>query len=193
MPILPPPSLDTQLDIRCPRCGGRAAWTEPFAYVRKAELEQMAPEQAARLRTWGRWTVRERFPSVAPWKAPARGEGYTYGKNGVVRCGACHLVARHRLRWPEDLYFRWSVRGTPLWAWDAEHACVLRDYIAARHRDPFRYPRPYPRTLMRLPRDVLAGRNRERVAGQIEAALRAAGVPLDPPLRARTAAEEGAP
>jgi hypothetical protein len=101
----------------------------------------------------------------------------------VVRCSQCHLVALHRLRWPADAYFRWSVRGTPLWAWHAEHARVLLDYVAARVRDPFRYPAPYPRALQRLPAEVLAGRNRERLAGQMAATLAALEIPLQPPLR----------
>jgi hypothetical protein len=93
-------------------------------------------------------------------------------------------VAAHRLRWPADAYFRWAVRGVPVWAWHEEHARVMHHYIAARVREPFRYPAPYPRALQRLPATVLAGRNRERLAGQMGATLTALGIPLEPPLRA---------
>ena len=180
--MLPPTLRDYHLDIRCPRCGERARWEEPFE-IRGARDEVDASRQGASTIQWGGWRVREKFPSLVPWRPPRRGEGWRHYADGVVRCGACHLVARHRLRWPEDAFFRWNVRGTPLWAWHAEHARVLHDYVAARVRDPFQYPQPYPRSLQRLPADVLAGRSRERVSKQIAATLAENGIPLHPPPR----------
>jgi hypothetical protein len=180
--MLPPTLRDYYLEIRCPRCSKRARWEEPFEITGTRD-EINASEPGAATRTWGPWRVREKFPSVVRWRTPRKGQGWQHYAQGVVRCGACNLVAPHRLRWPDDAFFRWNVRGTPLWAWHAEHARVLLDHIGARVRDPFRYPHPYPRSLQRLPADVLAGRNRERVARQIAAMLAELGVPVDPPLR----------
>jgi hypothetical protein len=183
--MLPTNLRDYHLDIRCPRCDGRARWEEPFEVMDPARGRVPLGENADGFIRWGGWRIREKFPSLLRWKEPRRGQGWQHYAQGVVRCSACHLAALHRLRWPADAFFRWSVRGTPLWAWHAEHAAVLRDYVGAKVRDPFRYPQPYPRALMRLPAAVLAGRSRERVAGQIGATLAALGLSLDPPRRPR--------
>jgi hypothetical protein len=178
--MLPPNLRDYHLEIRCPRCDGRARWEEPFEIV---DLKRHTVGPGETLLKWGGWDVREKFPSLVPWRPPRPGVGWAHYTQGVVRCGQCHLVAVHRLRWPADAFFRWGVRGSLLWAWHAEHAAVLHDYLAAKVRDPFRYPQPYPKSLQRLPRDVLAARSRERVARQIAATLAALGIPLDPPSR----------
>jgi hypothetical protein len=137
--MLPPDPRDP-LEIRCPRCGGRATWEEPFAFVAPRDV---APEERERLVRWGNRLVREKFPSVIRWTKPERGQGHAYRQRGVVRCHACHAVVLHRLDWPEDALFRWSVRGVTLYAWDEEHARVLLDYIGATLRDPNRYGERY--------------------------------------------------
>ncbi len=179
--MLPPSLRDYHLEICCPRCGGRARWEEPFE-ITGPRSEANASMPGAVTQAWGPWTVRERFPSVVRWRAPRKGVGWTHYARGVARCAACHWVAQHRLRWPADAYFRWNVRGTQLWAWHAEHARVLHHYVAAQLRDPYRYPHPYPRTLQRLPADVLARRSRAHVVGKIAATLGALGIDPDPPL-----------
>jgi hypothetical protein len=173
---------DGSLEIRCPRCGGRAAFDEPFQFV-SARAAHAPPEQGIR---WGGWYVREKYPSVLRWKAP-RGShqflstgpqrstgGYRLWHRGVVRCRECHLVAVHVLRWPGDAYFQWNVRGTRLWALDANHARVLLHYIESTLRDPARYP-GYQRSLRELPAAILAARSRDVIAKKIRATLQASG------------------
>lgn len=181
------PYFRSVLDVRCLRCGGRAAFDEPFEFV---SARKAAPADAGGLHRWGGWYVREKYPSVLPWRAP-RGSsqhlstgrvgdsgGVRLRHRGVVRCRECHLVAVHVLRWPADAYFQWDVRGTRLWATDARHAQVLLHYVESLLRDPWRYP-GYRRSLQKLPATVLAARNRTRVARGIRDALRAAGEQLD--------------
>lgn len=180
--MLPPNLRDYHLEIRCPRCGARARWEEPFV-IGGTRDEVDAGHPGAETIAWGSLRIHEKFPSLLRWRDTRTGRGWRHYAIGVVRCPRCHLAARHRLRWPDDAFFRWNVRGTPLWAWHAEHARVLHDYLAARARDPFRYPYPYPKSLQRLPRDVLAARSRERVARQIAGTLAEEGIPLAPPLR----------
>ena len=177
--MLPPDPRDP-LEIRCPRCGGRAMWEEPFAFVAPKDV---GPEERERLVRWGNRLVREKFPSVIRWTRPERGQGHAYRQRGVVRCHACHAVMLHRLDWPEDALFRWSVRGVTLYAWDVEHARVLLDYIGSTLRDPNRYGERYRKGLQRLPREVMDGHARVGLAEQIAASLRAHGIPLDPPPR----------
>jgi hypothetical protein len=178
------PAPAARLEIRCPRCAGRAGFEEAFEFI-SARTRGAAEEG---LHRWGGWLVRERYPSVMRWKAPAGPDQYLYrGRDrlsggyrlmhrGVVRCTACHHVGVHRLRWPADAWFRWTVRGTPLWAWDAEHARVLLAYVENLRREPRRHPR-YRGSLQKLPAVVLAARNRTLVAGKIRASLQAAGEP----------------
>ena len=176
---LPP---DGSVEIRCPRCGGRATFDEPFQFV-SARKAQGLPDGETR---WGGWYVREKYPSVVRWKAPggshqylftgaARSSaGYRLWHRGVVRCRECHLVALHVLRWPGDAYFQWNVRGTRLWSWDVNHARVLLHYIENSLRDPRRYP-AYRGSLQKLPAAILAARSRDTVARKIRGTLHDSG------------------
>jgi hypothetical protein len=174
---------DGSLEIRCPRCGGRAAFDEPFQFISGRAAAGLPLEEMKR---WGGWYVREKYPSLLRWKAPRGpeqylttgrdrlGGGYRLWHRGVVRCRACHLVAVHVLGWPGDAYFQWNVRGTRLWALDASHARVLLHYIESTLRDPARYP-GYQRSLRKLPATILAARSRDVVARKIRATLQASG------------------
>lgn len=167
------------LDVRCPRCGSRATFDEPFEFLAARGTEDGGE---AGWRRWGGWWVREKYPSVLRWRPPrgshqflATGStGHTGGHRlrhrGVVRCGHCHHVAEHLLRWPADAWFQWDVRGTRLWAWDAAHARALLHYVEGLRRDPGRHSE-HRRSLERLPAAVLAARNRALVAKRIRALL----------------------
>ena len=176
------------LDVRCPSCGGRAAFGEPFEFL---VARKVPPGEAAGLQRWGGWLVREKYPSVMRWKAPRGSHQYltTGGRSresgghrlrhrGVVRCRECHLVAVHVLRWPGDAYFQWDIRGTRLWAADVEHARVLLHYIESLLRDPWSYG-GYRAGLQKLPATVLAARNRALVARKIRGTLESLGEPTD--------------
>jgi hypothetical protein len=175
-----PPNPHDSLEVRCPRCGGRAVWEEPFAFV---DPRRVTEEERERLIPWSGYLVREKFPSVIRWTAPRRGQGHPYHQRGVVRCRACHAVVLHRLDWPEDALFRWGVRGVTLYAWDEEHARVLLHYVGSLLRDPNRYGERYRKGLQRLPTEVMDGHARAGLAAQIAASLRAHGISLDPPPR----------
>ena len=167
------------LDVRCPRCGGRAAWSEPFEFRGVRGTEDRGE---AGWHRWGGWWVRERYPSILRWKPPrgsdqflttgstAHTGGHRLRHRGVVRCGACHLVAAHVLHWPADAWFQWDVRGTRLWACDSAHARTILHYVESLRRDAGGYP-GYRRSLERLPSAVLAARNRALVAKRIRVLL----------------------
>ncbi|HEU4457187.1 MAG TPA: hypothetical protein VFR81_29225 [Longimicrobium sp.] len=181
------------LDVRCPRCEGRATFEEPFEFISGKAAREMDPDDPRPVHRWGGWMVREKFPSVARWKAP-RGSGaslwwggcpretggYRLLHRGVVRCSACHFVGLHVLRWPADAFFAWSIRGTRLWAWSAEHARVLLHYVGALQRDPGRFP-GYRKSLEKLPAAILAARSRATVTRKIRESLERAGESTDPP------------
>lgn len=173
------------LEVRCPRCGGHATFDEPFEFLSERKTPMADGEGLAR---WGGYYVREKYPSVLRWKAPRgsdqylstapQGGGYRLRHVGVVRCGACHHVGAHLLRWPDDAWFRWDVRGTRLWAWDEPHARVLLAYVESLRREPARHP-GYQRSLRKLPAVILAARNRALVAKKIRTLLPRETQPCD--------------
>lgn len=186
--------LGATLEIRCPRCGGPARWEEPFEFISGARRAAISADAAVTLKPWGGWRVREKFPSLVAWRAPRGGAGYQLYRDGVVLCDSCHHAGTHRLCWPADALFGWSIRGQPLWAHNREHARVLLHYLGSALRDPSRYPR-YASRLRKLPATAIAARNRERIIRLIQTTLRDLGIPADPPAaaeaRARTASGAG--
>ncbi|HYJ79628.1 MAG TPA: hypothetical protein VEW03_08520 [Longimicrobiaceae bacterium] len=191
------------IEIRCPRCGGRAEFDEPFQFLTAKNVKTTGTAETGTLHRWGGWYVREKYPTLFPWRPPRSGQralwrgasarcdpgGYRLLHHGVVRCAGCHGVPTHRLAWPDDAYFRWSLRGRTLWAWDAEHARVLLHYVESTLRDSGRYGGGYRRSLEKLPAVFLAARNRAPVGSRIRRTLAAAGITsLDPPLRTTDAA-----
>ena len=184
--------MSALLEIRCPRCGGRATFDEPFEFIGRSGRTAADREALERegLQRWGSWYIREKYPSVARWKAPPGSQqiiwsgpgstldlgGYRRDHVGVVRCPACHFVGKHELVWPDDLYFRWEHRGTPLWAEGAEEARMLLHFIESTDRDPGRYPAGYGKTLRKLPAALKSAKSREAVTALIRRTLRDAGI-----------------
>jgi len=184
---MPPP--ETVLDVRCPRCGGRATFEEPFEFRTTPDADAAESRPVHR---WGGWYVREKFPSVIRWKAPrgpsqflqtggtpGNSGAYRLRHRGVVRCRECHHVGAHVLCWARDAYFAWDIRGVRLWAWNADHARALLHHVESTRRDPSRYPPAYRRMMIELPAAVLAARNRALVSRKIRHSLRAAGESAD--------------
>lgn len=138
------------IDLRCPACGGCAQFEEPFEFfAREAPVGETRPKHA-----WGGWVVVERFPTQFTWRAPAtsgqflrtgggdgRRRGYPVLEHGLLRCGACHAQARHRLDWPADAFWDWEIRGQRLWAWDRDHALAILAYVERKLRPVRRSPR----------------------------------------------------
>lgn len=192
-----PPTLrpvSALLAVRCPRCGARAGFDEPFQFTTSKAAKGLDPDDPRPVHRWGGWSVREKYPSVISWKPPrglgralyggrcssGRTGGYRLDHRGVVRCSACHFVGLHVLRWPEDAFFQWSIRGTLLWAWGPEHARVLLHYLGALQRDPWRFP-TYRKDLRKMPATLLAARNRDLVTRKIREGLEREGEPTDAP------------
>lgn len=189
------------IEIRCPHCARRAEFDEPFQFLTAKHADRLGGEH---LHRWGGWYVREKYPAVAAWRAPRGSDqvlwrggsstrdpgGYRLYDYGIVRCGACHRIAKHRLSWPADAYFQWKIRGKTLWAWNAAHARVLLHYAESLLRNPRQYPNGYYTSLEKLPAVLLAARNRVLVSGRIRASLVEAG--LDPELPSVAAGETGA-
>lgn len=154
--------------IRCPRCGGKALYDKPFVF--QLRQQGMPEAKGCPVHVWRGWYVVEKYPSVFPWQAPAKGSFHT--EKGVVRCAACHFVGQHKVEWPQDAYFRWNVRGHILWAWSEEHARVLLAYLGGTERDPAKFP-AYTYYLRRMPKAFITAKVRERIVKQIRASLQA--------------------
>lgn len=129
------------LDVRCPRCAGRATFREPFAFFTQPPADR--PTHRC-----GGWHVAERYPQLLPWQAPKGSssqyltsglgdvQGYPLLRRGVIECAACCEPFVHALEWPEDAWWQWSIRSRMLWACDREHAGQILDYVRATDRPP---------------------------------------------------------
>lgn len=154
------------LNVRCPRCGGKAEYDLPFDLYVAAKGQP--PDEVRILHRWGGWLVAEKYPSVKRWSGATEGISES---DGVIKCGECHFVGEHRLRWPLDAYYQWEIRGNTLWAFNAEHARVLVEFLGGKERDVTRFPQ-YARSLMEVPGVFLSSKLRDDIARAIEATLR---------------------
>lgn len=153
------------LNVRCPRCDARAEYDLPFDLF-VAARGAPADEQRT-LHRWGGWLLAEKYPAVRPWDAAIDSISES---DGVVKCSRCHFLARHTLKWPQDAFYRWEIRGNTLWAFNVEHARVLREFLAGKDRDITRHPE-YARNLMKIPGEFLSAKLRDRIEAAIDGTL----------------------
>ena len=73
-------------------------------------------------------------PALFRWTPPQG--GYRGTDDGIVMCAACGGRRTHRLRWPQDAYWRFELPQGELWAWDRASALALIDFIDAKERHP---------------------------------------------------------
>jgi hypothetical protein len=160
------------LHVLCPRCGKRAVFEQPFDFLTEQPRDELRPTHQ-----WGGWYVVEKYPHVLAWVPPKQSQQVLYWRagleslgassvRGVLKCEQCHLVAPHDLAWPDDAYYRWDVRGHTLWAWSAEHAVALRDYLASEDRDRARYGE-FAGFLRELPKEFLTAKVRDEAVKRI--------------------------
>lgn len=162
-------------DIPCPDCGGCAQLEDAFEFATGGPGEQRAGWHS-----WGGWIVREKFPSLVRWKPPRGSDqvlvranrsggradkGYRLMSKGVRRC-ACGGIGVHELSWPSDAFWRWSIRGQTLWAYNRDHAEALLNYIGGDGPG-----RPMAPGTARVPTHFLRAKVRKEVVTQITRTL----------------------
>ena len=160
------------IDIKCPNCGRLAKFEEPFEFVSR---NNVAADETRPQHQWGGWIVIERFPSQCNWIPPSSSQQYLRGggddgkggypvlTNGLVQCSNCHYNVKHKLHWPNDAYWQWSIRGEVLWAWDKEHAQIILNYVKMEVR-----PSRYSYNLRYIPSHFLSAKVRDLVVKNIE-------------------------
>lgn len=150
------------LDIRCPACGARAAWNEAFVHTDRKGIANLDPRT---VHPWGQRFMVERYPSVMKWTPEGNGKSHALHKRGVMQCSNCHRVAAHTLDWSTDAYYRWDIRGTPMWAWNKAHALDILHFIESKERAPEKYAYRY--WLRRMPAGLITAKVRDLIVKRI--------------------------
>ncbi len=192
--------LPSHLAIRCPRCSREADFQFPFSHRGWEEIDRRYAENLC-LKPFSPMTVEEmqrrvasgeirgrlerdgdeyivvRFPQVFPldWQPPTETPGTGWG---MCICSFCGYFQRHEVRWPDDGYFAFKVRGNVsgsfqenvVWAYTRGHAIALREYIASEGRKTREYP-PYEDFLQHIPAIFLRAKNREIIVRRLDRLL----------------------
>lgn len=154
------------LTIRCPRCGGEAAF-EPATYLLTGEAAKTAAEDPSLDGVWrGRAYEVLRYPHLLDRKDLLLIRR-AWEQGGICRCSACGYFNHHLLDWPREAYFAVSLRGRTLWMRSREHAIALRGYVAAEDRQRV----PGARWISRVPKEFLAARNRAPLVKKLDRLL----------------------
>ncbi|MEO8289252.1 MAG: hypothetical protein ABI670_22830 [Chloroflexota bacterium] len=153
--------------VRCPICAGYAQVDDPFSFYSAKKALPDGIEGPSHV--WGGRLVVEKYPSVAKWTTPEKGEGYKHNK-GVVRCAVCHHIGLHEISWPNDAYYRWDIRGNTLWACNREHAEAILSFLSSKERDETRYP-GFEKSLRKLPTEFITAKVRDDVVKAITRTL----------------------
>ena len=162
-------------EIKCPDCEGFATFHEPFEFHSSASWE---PDGRPEHR-WGGWVVIEKFPGTSQWEPPkssqqvllsgpgdSSGGGYKVLEHGVAICSQCYSNRMHRLNWPEDAYWTFTVRGQTLWAWDREHTESIRRFVSLKIR-----PSRVSPELRHIPSHFFLAKNRRELLTRIDRKL----------------------
>jgi hypothetical protein len=67
------------------------------------------------------------------------------------------------MRWPDDAFWRWEIRGSVLWAFTREHARVLREFISRSHREPADFGVEFAGFWAGLPSEFLRAQARDEI------------------------------
>lgn len=157
--------IDTQA-IRCPRCGGEAAFEPATRVLGRDEAQRAAADPSLTGRWHGKAYVVLRYPELVSWKEMAR-HRRDVRPLGICRCGRCGHLGRHLLSWPAEAYHAVSVRGRTLWMYSRDHVLALRAYVASADRQNV----PGAKWLSRVPGEFLAARNRSLLVKKLDALL----------------------
>jgi hypothetical protein len=163
--------MPDNLAVICPRCSKEASFQPPFEFYREDESVQ------GKLIRWNNSLVKERFASVFPWAdADNPFKSLFWGTHkrsyseypiwGVLSCGSCTLLRKHRLNWPSDAYYAATVKGEVLWAWDRATFVDIESHIASVVRAKRSHI-----LLKYLPRHFLIGKNRSSVVKAVREKL----------------------
>ncbi len=98
---------------------------------------------------------------------PQKGEGLNHLRIGLLRCAACHTRTRHELKWPDDAWWQWDIRGKTLWAYDLTHTRKLLEHIKSELR-----PARVDEELKHLPSHFLSAKVRPVITKKIEEVLK---------------------
>ncbi len=164
-------------EIRCPRCSGLARFEDPYEFIGVPTPKVNSP--LWQLPRYSTWFVREKFPSLFPWKGSDEYAKQLHAwfrddlRPGVALCSQCGEARVHRLRWPQDAFWQWEVRGQVLWAFSRRHAVVLREFINRTHREPKDFETEFIGFLVRIPSTFLRAQVRRLVVGKIDKLLSA--------------------
>lgn len=89
----------------------------------------------------------------------------------MTQCLRCRDTRVYDMRWPQDAFWRWEIRGSVLWAFSREHAVVLREYISRLHREPSDLGVEFTGFLARLPSEFLRAKVRDEIVRMIDESL----------------------
>lgn len=91
--------------------------------------------------------------------------------DGTAVCTKCDLRRKHKLKWPDEAYYRVNVKRQTLWAFNRQSALDLRDYIKSEDRDRSIYK--YRSFLLKVPSYFQAKAFRDLIVKRLTAILNA--------------------
>ena len=87
---------------------------------------------------------------------------------GVVIC-ECGTRRKHKLKWPQDAFYKLNYRKNNLWAYNRETTIVLRDYIKSDERKNFGVKWQF--FLLHVPKPFLVAKARKPLVAKIDKLL----------------------
>lgn len=152
-----------KVDVKCPQCGLRAefefaevcrielkAEVEFFQHCAQFEYRQFQDSSGhywhgALYYAWLHGDPRVALENLPSGYEPSDWSHSRYLRRshgmdiGSVHCENCHLRRKHRLSWPDDVYYAVSYKDKVVWAFDRESACDLHDFILSKTRVVSKY------------------------------------------------------
>jgi len=165
--------------IHCARCEGEAYLDSPFEFMDNGAAKAASADPSISGVKLGGGFVVEKYPKIFPWRSPEnlRMQARLYGRArevwGVCSCGSCGCRKKHLLRWPEEAYYKTTIRGEVIWAWTRDQAVALRALIASKDRKIAGATRKHFWFLRHIPKHFLEVKHRTEALKKLDRLLSA--------------------
>ena len=137
-------SFPKEYSVKCPNCG-KESTAKDISYLTQ------------------NWRGKRSVPSYQLSKEE--------GKFDVkISCLNCGFHKSQSINWPNDAYWKCTIKGQVLWCWSRDHVNDVLEYLTSNQRNAFKYKNTI--SLLHIPKHFKQAKNRSAAIKSLNVLLR---------------------